>query len=130
MSDTIPSDIVSVYDNANQQWWLYYISTDQQLSVIAGPKDGQLEDAATNPPYEPKVVQVENFGVPKPKAGNSQLGVAEYLDNNGNPQVLSWICIEARRANQANRPVSTTSKTTTLSLSWAGMRLEGGSRAL
>jgi hypothetical protein len=58
--------MVSVYDIANQQWWLYYISTDAQLKVVAGPKDGQLENARTNLPYERRVVNLENFGVPKP----------------------------------------------------------------
>lgn len=101
MSNTIPSDLISVYDNANQQWWLYYISTDQQIKVIAGPKDGQLEDAANNPPYDTRVVQIDGVGVPKPKAGNSQLGVAEYIDNNNKAQVLpcSSTGTPARRAN-------------------------------
>lgn len=88
MTDTIPSDMVAVYDNDLSQWWLYYISTNAQLKVIGGPKDGLLEDAATNPPYiDGGVVSVENFNVPKPKVGNAQLGVCEYLDNSQNPQV-------------------------------------------
>ncbi len=44
--------MVAVYDNALSQWWLYYISTDAQLKIIQGPKDGQLEDADNNPPYQ------------------------------------------------------------------------------
>jgi hypothetical protein len=87
MPETIPSDVVAVYDNPNNQWWLYYITSDGLLRVIQGPKDGQLEDAATNPPYELKEISPEGFGVPKPQVGNSQLGVAEYIDNAGNPQV-------------------------------------------
>jgi hypothetical protein len=87
MAETIPSDMVAVYDNSLSQWWLYYISTDSNIKVIKGPKDGQLEDTENNPPYEPSTVSLDGVGVPKPKAGNSQLGVIEYYDSAGNPQV-------------------------------------------
>jgi hypothetical protein len=86
-TETIPSDLVAVYDNSWSQWWLYYISTDSKIKFIGGPKDGQVEDAENNPPYTTAEVNPEVFGVPKPKSGNSQLGVAEYLDNSGKPQV-------------------------------------------
>ena len=118
MGDTVPSDLVAVYDNFRLQWWLYYISTDAQLKIIQGPKDGQLEDAATNPPYVAAYVDVAKYNVPTPKAGNSQLGVVEYLDTQGNPQVriivhVRFIAKELVLISQSYRRASTTLTTTT-----------------
>lgn len=81
----------AVFDNFVKRWWLYYISTDGQIKLIKGPEEGQLEskDLSTNPPYEPDSIDVSSLNLPAPNGGNSQLGVAEYLDNNGNPQVCS-----------------------------------------
>lgn len=92
-SSTIPSDMVSVYDGHERQWWIYYVSTEGQIKFIAGPKDGQVEDAFNNPPYDksgPNITAENASKIPNAKAGNPQLGVCEYIDNSGNAQVSLW----------------------------------------
>lgn len=79
--------MVAVYDNSQDQWWLYYIETDGSFQIIKGPKDGQVEDSSKNPPYERSVPKVEATNIPKPRPGNPQIGVCEYIDNSGKPQV-------------------------------------------
>lgn len=93
-SGTIPSDMVAVYDNHYGQWWIYYVSTEGQIKLIKGPKDGQVEDSEQNPPYDRDNPNITATNIPNAKAGNPQLGVCEYVDNSGKPQViLLCICI-------------------------------------
>ena len=91
MGDTsrpIPSDMVAVYDGFKLQWWIYFISTEGEIRFFMGPKDGQLEDTINNPPYEESRPNLDAAKkIPGAKAGSPQLGVCEYLDNSGNPQV-------------------------------------------
>jgi hypothetical protein len=93
-SGTIPSDMVSVYDNSIGQWWIYYVSTEGQIKIIKGPKDGQVEDSEQNPPYDSSNPNITATNIPPAKTGNPQLGVCEYIDNSGKPQViLLCLCI-------------------------------------
>lgn len=100
-SGKIPSDMVSVYDNAIGQWWIYYVTTEGQIKIIQGPKDGQVEDSEKNPPYESANPSITATNIPPAKAGNSQLGVCEYIDNSGKPQVI-LLCLYILKATYAD----------------------------
>ena len=92
-SRPVPSDMVAVYDGFKFQWWVYFVSTEGEIRFLTGPKDGQLEDTINNPPYEessPQLDAARRFPVRKPVIlglDNPRLGVCEYLDNSGSPQV-------------------------------------------
>ena len=87
-SKSIASDMVAVYDGINLQWWIYFISTEGEIRFFQGPIDGQLEDTKNSPPYVEDGPNLDAAKkIPGAKAGNPQLGVCEYLDNSGNPQV-------------------------------------------
>ena len=87
-SRPIPSDMVAVYDGHVQQWWIYFVSTGGEIRFFKGPKDGQFEDSENNPTYdEAKPSYDASKKIPDAKAGNPQLGVCEYIDNSGKPQV-------------------------------------------
>lgn len=84
---TIPSDMVAVFDKSEQQWWIYYVSSDGKVRIIEGPTDGQVENSEDNPPYKRTGLSTDGKNIPGAQAGNPQLGVVDYLDNSGAEQV-------------------------------------------
>lgn len=86
MANTIPSDMVAVFDKSqdggNGRWWIYYITPEPELRILKGPVASQLEDKSPN--YAGDRIAIEEIKPnppPRPKAGNSQLGVIEWFDD-------------------------------------------------
>ena len=94
-SSSIPSDIVSVFDEANQQWWLYYLAGGQ-VKIFKGPKANANEDSANSSQYEQAFIDKFPTDLEPPSPNNSQLGVLEYIDANKVSQVSVLIHISNR----------------------------------
>jgi len=95
MPNNIPSDMVAVFDKSQDRWWIYYITTEEpQIRILKGAVGGQPEDS--KPKYEDNgfidLETVKPEPAPRPKAGNTQIGVLEWFDETTQKSQVCCFC--------------------------------------
>jgi hypothetical protein len=79
---SLPSDMVAICDQVNEQFWIYYVDEDGYIAVFKGPKSGAKEDTVKETPYSGPFQLCFNNDANTPVVTNSKspkLAVCDYV---------------------------------------------------